>query len=79
LRGLLPYLTSQLIYSLTLRMRTLRWDIPSHIESRLPGHRIPTVCRRGKDLLIFTTAGGSLIFHLGSAGTLRSPPPETPL
>ncbi len=29
LRGLLPYLTNQLIYSLTLRRRTLRWDIPS--------------------------------------------------
>ncbi len=57
LRGLLPYLTNQLIYSLTLRRRTLRWDIPSHIESRLPGHRITTVCRRAKYLLIDTNAG----------------------
>lgn len=79
LRGLLPYLTNQLIYSLTLRRRTLRWDIPSHIESRLPGHRITTVCRRAKYLLIDTNAGGSLIIHLGMSGTLRLLAPETPL
>ncbi|HHW4678540.1 MAG TPA: bifunctional DNA-formamidopyrimidine glycosylase/DNA-(apurinic or apyrimidinic site) lyase [Xylella sp.] len=79
LRGLLPYLMDQVIRSLIVRRRILRWDIPSHIEDRLPGHRITALRRRAKYLLIDTTAGGSLIIHLGMSGSLRMLPLETPL
>ncbi|AXI82526.1 bifunctional DNA-formamidopyrimidine glycosylase/DNA-(apurinic or apyrimidinic site) lyase [Xylella taiwanensis] len=79
LRGLLPYLTDQLINCLILRRRTLRWDIPSQIEGRLPGHRITALRRRAKYLLIDTNAGGSLIIHLGMSGSLRLLAAETPL
>jgi formamidopyrimidine-DNA glycosylase len=55
----------------------LRWPVPTEL-SQLVGQRIETIHRRGK-YLIFSTAKGYMLLHLGMSGSLRLAKASEPL
>jgi formamidopyrimidine-DNA glycosylase len=69
-RGIEPLVLGQTIEKLIIRQRQLRWYIPDSMEQTLTGQSIQSVTRRAKYLL-FNTATGTLIIHLGMSGSLR--------
>ena len=76
-RGLAPHLEGQTIQSVSIRHPTLRWPVPQEITTLLPGIQLRHIQRRAKYLL-FDTAAGWLIVHLGMSGSLRVLPAHTP-
>lgn len=70
LRGIYPFLQQQRIESVSVRNGNLRWPVPADLSSRLRGHTVLRVWRRGKYLLI-DFSHGSLVIHLGMSGSLR--------
>jgi len=76
-RGIAPHITGSRITGITVRESRLRWPIPPELEHRIYGQRIDSVERRGKYLLLRTTAG-TLILHLGMSGSLRILNPKEP-
>ncbi len=58
------------INNIVIRQGTLRWPIPSHLPNTLKNQVIQAAARRAKYLL-FETAIGTLILHLGMSGSLR--------
>jgi len=77
-RGLAPHVEGRRVMAVTLRRPDLRWPIAPEISNLLPGQRIETVRRRAKYLL-FDTAAGSALLHLGMSGSLRVLPASTPV
>ena len=77
-RGLAPHVEGRQVMAVTLRRPDLRWPIPPEVSALLPGQRIEAVRRRAKYLL-FDTAAGSALLHLGMSGSLRVLPAETPV
>jgi formamidopyrimidine-DNA glycosylase len=77
-RGLAPHVEGRQVMAVTLRRPDLRWPIPPELSALLPGQRIEAVRRRAKYLL-FDTAAGSALLHLGMSGSLRVLPAETPV
>lgn len=73
-RGILPHVAGQSIQALTVREPRLRWPVAPELAETLQGLRVETVDRRAKYLL-FRTAIGSLMLHLGMSGCLRVLPP----
>lgn len=69
-RGLAPHVEGRRVLGVILRRPDLRWPIPLEIAESLPGQRILAVRRRAKYLL-FDTAAGSALLHLGMSGSLR--------
>jgi formamidopyrimidine-DNA glycosylase len=69
-RGIEPYVAGRRIEHVEIRTKALRWPVPAHLAKTLGQLRIDKVERRGKYLL-FETAAGWLIVHLGMTGTLR--------
>ena len=69
-RGVAPYCEGQFVLGVTVREPRLRWPVPSYLASRLVGQKIESIERRAKYLL-FRTAAGSLLVHLGMSGSLR--------
>jgi len=67
-QGISPYLTGSNITKIIVRDPRLRWPIPESIH-QLEGQVIQKVTRRGKYLL-FETAIGTSILHLGMSGSL---------
>ncbi len=53
-----------------MREPRLRWPIARALPAKLAGQRIDALERRGKYLL-FATAAGTLLVHLGMSGSLR--------
>ena len=76
--GLAPHLQGRRVGAVRLRRADLRWPIPAEIADCLPGQRIDAVRRRAKYLL-FDTAAGSALLHLGMSGSLRVLPASTPV
>lgn len=76
-RGIEPRVAGKIIARVVVRQPRLRWRVPSALAAELPGHRIETVVRRGKYLLLATNAG-TVIIHLGMSGSLRILPATTP-
>lgn len=70
MRGIEPYLVNARVDAVTVRQRQLRWPIPKNIRNLLEGETIISLERRGKYILVNTTAG-TAIWHLGMSGTLR--------
>src|SRR5688572_29371751 len=70
LRGITPHIQLQTITKTIVREQRLRWPVPAVLQQALPGKTIIDVKRRGKYLLLFTTAG-TIILHLGMSGHLR--------
>ncbi|SDV48212.1 bifunctional DNA-formamidopyrimidine glycosylase/DNA-(apurinic or apyrimidinic site) lyase [Chitinasiproducens palmae] len=69
-RGVEPYVTGRRVQAVEIRVPALRWPVPPDLPTRLQGALIERVERRGKYLL-FESAEGWLIVHLGMTGTLR--------
>lgn len=76
LRGVSPHLVGHRITEVIVRDARLRWPVPDTMHE-LEGQRITAGHRRAKYLL-FTTAKGTLLLHLGMSGSLRVVPPATP-
>ncbi len=75
-RGIAPRLVDATVTRIIVRERRLRWPIPAGIEASLSGQRINSIERRAKYLL-FRTAAGTAMIHLGMSGTLRFVAPGT--
>lgn len=76
--GIAPYSNGQRVTEVLIRERRLRWPIPLELESSFSGQVINEVQRRGKYLL-FRTAEGTLLLHLGMSGSLRVLQQKTPV
>ena len=69
-RGVAPYCLGEAVQALVVREPRLRWPVPPRLAEQIAGQVIEAVNRRGKYLL-FSTAAGSLLVHLGMSGSLR--------
>jgi len=77
-RSLAPYVERQKVTAVRVYDPRLRWPVPRELRRRLVGQIIDRIERRSKYLL-FRTEHGTLIVHLGMAGSLRvyrDPPPR---
>ncbi len=68
--GIAPHITDQKVCGVTVRQRQLRWPITARLNSILTGHKVTSVGRRAKYLLLGFDHG-TLIIHLGMSGSLR--------
>ena len=69
-RGIAPWVERQEISDVVVRDRRLRWPVPDDIERLLSGQEVRAVNRRAKYLL-FDTAAGTAMLHLGMSGSVR--------
>ncbi|WP_429885097.1 bifunctional DNA-formamidopyrimidine glycosylase/DNA-(apurinic or apyrimidinic site) lyase [Geoalkalibacter halelectricus] len=69
-RGIAPHLRGRHITRILVREPRLRRLVPADLAPRFAGARVEEIQRRGKYLL-FETAVGWLILHLGMSGSLR--------
>lgn len=69
-RGVEPYCLNRIITRLEVRESRLRWPVPPNLPRLLASQAIHSVERRAKYLL-FHTAVGTLLVHLGMSGSLR--------
>lgn len=69
-RGVEPWALGQRVAAVEVHEPRLRWPVPADLPERLVGQEILAVERRAKYLL-FRTAAGSLLLHLGMSGSLR--------
>ena len=69
-RGIAPHVTGRTVTQVLVREPRLRWPVPGSLIEQLPGQAIQAVGRRGKYLL-FETAAGTALVHLGMSGSLR--------
>ncbi len=75
--GLLPHVVNQCIDYVEVRQSQLRWPVAKEIIELLPGQKITALERRGKYLL-FESALGYQLVHLGMSGSLRLVDPRSP-
>lgn len=76
-RELEPRLVGREIRQVVVREARLRWPVPPDLAARLEGCWIAALARRAKYLLVDSGAGTVLI-HLGMAGSLRMAPEREP-
>ena len=69
-RGIQPHILQHQISGVISRTSKLRWPISKKLNADLAGHKIISVERRAKYLLLGTQVG-HLIIHLGMSGSLR--------
>ncbi|MEX0738300.1 MAG: bifunctional DNA-formamidopyrimidine glycosylase/DNA-(apurinic or apyrimidinic site) lyase [Pseudohongiella sp.] len=69
-RGIDPHICGQRIARSVVRQSQLRWPVSPQIISLMPGQTVLSSSRRGKYILIETTAG-HIIIHLGMSGSVR--------
>ena len=74
-RGVEPHCRGAVVRQLVVREPRLRWPVPHDLAAALCGQTIVAVERRAKYLL-FRTAAGSLMVHLGMSGSLRVVAPD---
>ncbi len=75
-----PHLVGRTIVSCELRFPTIvRHPEPEVFADLIAGHRIESVKRRGKYILIALGDERLLVVHLGMTGQLRLVSPETPI
>jgi formamidopyrimidine-DNA glycosylase len=75
-RGIAPHIKGQTVRDVIVRHQQLRWPVPRGLRQQLLGHRIDSVARRAKYLLL-SFDHGTLILHLGMSGSLRLLPAES--
>jgi len=68
-RGIAPHLIDHCVSEIEIRERRMRWPIEDSVFE-LCNHKITTVRRRAKYLLLDSDAG-TLILHLGMSGSTR--------
>ena len=76
-RGVEPHCLGRIIMRVTVHDARLRWRVPDELALSLTGQTIKSVERRAKYLL-FRTAAGSMLVHLGMSGSLRIVSPAAP-
>ena len=76
-RGIAPHVSGQRIERVILRETRLRWPVSREVAD-LAGHRIESVTRRAKYLLMQLDQG-HLIWHLGMSGSMRVLPIGAPV
>ena len=76
-RGLEPQVVGRRIRDVVVRNPNLRWPVPRDLRRHLRGERVDAIRRRGKYLL-FDTAHGHLLVHLGMSGKLSLVPEGEP-
>jgi len=69
-RGIEPHIINKKVTAVIIRQKQLRWPIPATLKTQLVNHKIDSVERRGKYILLRTQAG-TVILHLGMSGSLR--------
>ncbi|MCG8315160.1 MAG: bifunctional DNA-formamidopyrimidine glycosylase/DNA-(apurinic or apyrimidinic site) lyase, partial [Pseudomonadales bacterium] len=69
-RGISPHVEGKRISRIEVRNAKLRWPVPLPALQGLSRCQVKGVSRRGKYLL-FATAKGTVIVHLGMSGSLR--------
>ncbi len=69
-RGIAPHIEGQKVCCVAVRQRQLRWPIPPRLQTIISGHKVRSVERRAKYLLL-RFGHGTLIIHLGMSGSLR--------
>lgn len=69
-RGVEPWALGQCVLAVEVHESRMRWPVPADLAQRLVGQEILEISRRAKYLL-FRTAAGSLLVHLGMSGSLR--------
>ncbi len=69
-QGLEPHVLGAQILAVVVRQPRLRWPLLADLNQRLAGQHILRLERRAKYLL-FHTAAGTLVIHLGMSGSLR--------
>jgi formamidopyrimidine-DNA glycosylase len=74
-RGLTPHLVGKHITEVRVRDARLRWPVPDDYAALMRGARIDAIERRAKYLLWHSAAGTSIV-HLGMSGSLRVISPE---
>lgn len=68
-RGIAPYVEGRRVEKIVVREPRLRWPVPTEL-AQLQGETVTGLQRRGKYLL-FRTAAGTMIMHLGMSGSVR--------
>lgn len=76
-RGIAPHILNQLITKVIIRDKRLRWPIPDNLAHVLIGHKIESIQRRGKYILL-NNGHGHVILHLGMSGRIHILPTQTP-
>jgi len=76
-RGVQPFVTGVRITGVVVRQRQLRWLVPRGLTRTLSGHKVASVSRRAKYILL-NFSHGTLMIHLGMSGRLRVVPEGTP-
>jgi formamidopyrimidine-DNA glycosylase len=69
--GVEPHCLGRVVRQVIVREPRLRWPVPEQLGPMLTGQAIQAVERRAKYLL-FRTATGTLLVHLGMSGSLRA-------
>jgi len=69
-RALAPYVEQQVVESVIVRDRRLRWPVPPRLSALVAGRAVERLRRRGKYLL-WEFMHGTLISHLGMSGAWR--------
>lgn len=69
-RGIAPYVEGRRVEAVQVRESRLRWPVSPQLAQQMPGQLIQQVRRRGKYLL-FDTASGCMLLHLGMSGSVR--------
>ncbi len=69
-RGIEPHIKDKQVEDVIVRHHQLRWPVPRGLKAKLVGHKVQSVSRRAKYLLI-EFDHGTLILHLGMSGSLR--------
>jgi len=69
-RGIEPHIKGKEVTDVIVRHHQLRWPVPRGLKAKLAGHKVNSVSRRAKYLLI-ELDHGTLILHLGMSGSLR--------
>lgn len=72
-RGILRAVAGKRVQRVVVRNRRLRWPVPRGLAHALQGNTVDTVERRAK-YLVFHTATGAMLLHLGMSGSLRVVP-----
>lgn len=76
-RGIEPHIVGRRVTAVRVRQRRLRLPVPRRLDAELVGQSITDVRRRGKYLLLGTSAGTAIV-HLGMSGSLRIAPAARP-
>ncbi len=69
-QGIEPHIKGQTVRKVIVRNGKLRWPVPKNLSQVLEKHKVMSVSRRAKYLLI-SFSHGTLILHLGMSGSLR--------